>query len=69
MSRRRLKRERTRKVKRSHRCGRTLKVRFASPAHASEAAVNIMAKPDCNAPGFRTYHCDFCNGWHLTSKV
>lgn len=42
------------------------KVRYHSQ-HVAEAAMeNMRGRPgfDCN----RVYHCDRCDGWHLTSK-
>lgn len=42
------------------------KVRYHSQQVADTALANMAGRPgfDC----IRSYHCDRCDGWHLTSK-
>jgi len=65
-----------------HRCGPTGKHRFKSAAHALHRAAEILnsydADPDSDQPEpakqytqpktLRAYLCQFCGGYHLTSK-
>ena len=72
MSRRRMKRELHRQQSRrrvGRRCGQTGKCRYPSEGAALHAVECVLQRPDCNAAGFRIYRCEFCNGYHLTSKV
>jgi hypothetical protein len=46
-------------------CGMTGKRRFNSQSHAINRACVIIRQPT-SPRQWRAYHCDFCNGWHLT---
>jgi hypothetical protein len=43
------------------------KTRYPNEGSASRAASRIM-KMDFTAPNLRPYPCEWCPGWHLTSK-
>jgi hypothetical protein len=49
-------------------CGSTGKWCFRSPEVAMDIASKILASPQNNAPMMRSYRCEFCNLWHLSSK-
>lgn len=49
------------------RCGATRKVRFKSEAHANWRIKEIQQE-GMNARRLDAYHCDYCGGFHLTSK-
>lgn len=53
------------------RCGPTRKLRYRSPGAAENAleSTRLARVQDHNARRRerRAYHCQFCNGWHLTS--
>lgn len=44
------------------RCGVTGKIIFKSDVAATKRGMEIMH-------AFRTYKCEYCNWWHLTTKV
>lgn len=48
------------------RCRKTGKVKF--PSHESAATRAGEVLQTANLPYLRTYLCDFCGKWHLTSK-
>lgn len=49
------------------RCGVTGKRRFKSSTHALTRAAEIIQEK--NSPQqWRTYHCEYCGGYHLTKK-
>ena len=50
------------------RCGMTGKRRFKSHGAAFNRGLQIADTPACNAEILRVYQCEFCGGWHLTSK-
>ena len=50
------------------RCGPTGKIRFKSHAGAFNRAMEIASTPACNAEILRVYQCQFCGGFHLSSK-
>lgn len=58
------------------RCGVTRKVGFRTQNGALNRAAEIMQEDESGESnrrkqpmGWRAYHCIYCNGWHLTSKV
>jgi hypothetical protein len=53
-----------RKIATDHRCARTGKVRFRSE---KDARYSITRSKNPNGP-IRTYPCEFCGGWHTTSR-
>lgn len=54
------------------RCGPTRKIRYRtkSAAHMALAAVQLrlVEQLDHRRREQRAYSCDFCGGWHLTSR-
>lgn len=43
------------------------KARFSSKRAARDMRGRVMRR-DPNAPPLDFYHCDICDGWHLTKK-
>ena len=50
------------------RCGATRKVLFNSHVAAMTRAGEILEAGVTHVTMFRSYRCQFCGGWHLTSR-
>lgn len=52
----------------SDECSETGKRRFTSHGHAQNEMKRIRRVSRKSEIPKRAYHCEFCNGWHLTKQ-
>jgi len=45
------------------------KKRFPNQAEALVFASRMLRKPHCERERFQAYHCDQCDGWHLSHWI
>lgn len=50
------------------RCPETGKLRYRTMSSAENALKEVLLRGSMKQKAYRTYHCEACDGWHLTSQ-